>query len=136
MCERRLTMSGRAKIEGLTNAWYGFDLFAAVCGLLTSGLGIFSIASSAVGLLFSWVITFFIGRALLDKSSFARTILILVTALFTVLGTLGVGKGAWTFVQTFELRVLAATAFAAVSTWMYAKSFRVLTDSSVKAYIG
>jgi hypothetical protein len=39
-------------------------------------------------------------------------------------------------VRTWDLAILGSMAYAAVSTWMNAKSFRVLTDRSVKAYFG
>ncbi|MBX3204886.1 MAG: hypothetical protein KF764_07445 [Labilithrix sp.] len=129
-------MTGKAKIEGLTNSWYGFAVFSAVCAVLMNGIGVFSIATAIAGMLFSWFITFLIGRALIKKSSLTRFLLLFVTGLFTVLGTLGVGKAAWMFVQTWQLGVLAGVAYGAVSTWMYARSLRTLMDGSVKAYIG
>jgi hypothetical protein len=129
-------MTGKAKIEGLTNSWYGFAVFSAICSVLMNGIGFFSIGGALVGLVVSWIITFCLGKALLGKSSFTRAILILLSGLLTVLGTLGVAKMTWTFVQTWQLSVLAAAAYSAVNTWMNAKSFRTLTDSSVKAYFG
>jgi hypothetical protein len=128
-------MNARTKIEGLTNSWYGFAVFSAICSVVVNGLGIFSIASAVVGMLFSWFITFLIGRSLLNRSGTMRFVLVVLTGLFTFFGMLGVGKAAWMFVQTWELRVLAGTAFGAVNTWMLARSFRTLTDASVKAYI-
>ena len=124
-------MSGKAKIEGLTNSWYGFAVFTAVCSVLA---GVFSIVTNVAGMLFSWFVTFIIGRALIKRSSLTRLILLVATALFTIVGTLGVGKAAWMFVQTWQLKVLAGTVYGAVATWMYARSFRTLIDGSVKAY--
>jgi hypothetical protein len=127
-------MSGKAKIEGLTHSWYGFAVFSAVCSVFIKGIGFFSIAGAIVGLVFSWILTFFIGRALVRKSSFTRTILILFSGLFSLLGTVAAAKMTWAFVHNWELSVLLAAAYGAVNTWMNAKSFRTLTDSSVKAY--
>jgi hypothetical protein len=127
-------MDGKAKIEGLTNSWYGFAVFSAIFSVLTNGLGIWSISTAIAGLLFSWILTFFIGRALVKKSSLTRAILLLVSGFWALFGTLSVGKGTWAFVHTWEFSLLAAVTFSAVSAWMNAKSFRTLTDSSVKAY--
>ncbi len=129
-------MSGKAKIEGLTNSWYGFAVFSAICSVLIKGIGLFSIAGAVIGLVFSWILTFFIGRALVRKSSFTRTVLILLSGLFCVLGTVSAAKMTWAFVHDWELSVLLTAAYSAVNTWMNAKSFRTLTDSSVKAYFG
>jgi hypothetical protein len=51
-----------------------------------------------------------------------------------VLGTVGVAKMGWTFFQTFSISLLFDAGIVAVSVFMNAKSFRVLTDNSVKAY--
>lgn len=127
-------MSGKTKIEGLTNSWYGFAVFSAICSVLTNGIGIFSIVIAFFGLLLSWFITFLIGRALIKKSSFVRFILVASSGLFTIVGVFGTGKAAWSFLQSWQLSLLAYGAYAAVSTWMHARSFRTLMDSSVRAY--
>lgn len=129
-------MSGKAKIERLTNSWYGFAVFSAICSVLMSGIGFFSIVLAIGGLLFSWFITFLIGRALIRKSSLTRFLLLLLSGLFMILGTIGTGKGAWSFIHSWQLSVLAYTAYTAVYTWMHARSFRTLMDSSVKVYFG
>jgi hypothetical protein len=127
-------MSGKAKIESLTNSWYGFAVFSAIFSVFENGIGVFSIGGAVIGLIVSWILTYFIGRALVKKSGFTRGILLLLNGLFLVLGTLAVGKTTWMFVQTFQFSLLAAIAFTSVSTWMYGKSFRVLMDGSVKTY--
>jgi hypothetical protein len=129
-------MSGKAKIEGLTNSWYGFAVFSAIVSILINGLGFFSIGGAVIGLLFSWTLTFFLGRALVRKSSLVRALLILVSGLLGAFGAFGAAKMTWTFIQTWELSVLATAAYGAIHTWMHIKSFRTLTDSSVKAYFG
>lgn len=129
-------MSGKAKIEALTNSWYGFAVFSAICSVLIKGIGFFSITGALVGLLFSWTVTFFIGRALIRKSSITRALLIVISGLFSVLGTVTAAKMTWAFVHSWELNVLLTAASSAVGTWMNVKSFRTLTDASVKAYFG
>ncbi|GEM_PF-1350865 len=129
-------MSGRAKIETLTNSWYGFAVFSALYSIVLKGIGLFSIAGAILGLLVSWTVTFFIGRALLKKSSLVRTLLVIFSAVATIVGVLNVGRMTLAFVRSWELAILGSLVFASVSTWMNARSFRVLTHPSVKAYFG
>jgi len=127
-------MSGKAKIEGLTNSWYGFAVFSAICSVLMNGIGILSVILAIGGLLFSWFITFLIGRALIKKSSLTRFLLLVISGIVTIVGTIGTGKAALSFVQHWQLSVLAYGAYTAVSTWMHARSFRTLMNGSVKAH--
>ncbi|HVH47344.1 MAG TPA: hypothetical protein VM925_33645 [Labilithrix sp.] len=128
-------MGGKAKIEGLTNSWYGFAVFSAVCGVLRD-FGILSIVFGVAGLLFSWFVTFIIGRALINRSSLTRLFLILVSSLCSLFGVLAVGAAAWGFLQTWKLGLIAGGGYAAVSAWMHVKSLFTLMDRSVKAYVG
>lgn len=128
-------MSGKAKIENLTNAWYGFAIFSAVCSVLRNGIGFFSIGGAIVGLLISFALTFFFGRRLIKKSSLARMFLLVVSGIMTLLGTYAVGTTAWTFVTTWQLSLLGTIGYSAVHVWMNARSFKTLMDGSVKAYI-
>lgn len=128
-------MTARQKIENLTHAWYGYLTFSAIASLFTDGIpGLFSIIWAAMGLSLTLFLAWFIGRRLLDKSSLTRFILLIVTGLGTVFQTYGVGKMALAFVRTWELGLLGAAVFLGVSVYMNARSFRVLTDSSVRAY--
>lgn len=127
-------MTGKAKLEGLTNAWYGFAVFSALFGLLMNGIGLGSIVSAVGGLLFSWVLTWFIGRSLMRKSGLMRLLLILVTGFGAVTGVYATGKLALMFVQTFELKVILATIYTAVNVYMTGRSLRTLLDGSVKTY--
>jgi hypothetical protein len=127
-------MTGRAKIEGLTNTWYGFAVFSAAYALVTGGIGIWNIGKTGIGLLVSWFFTFLIGRALLRKSSLVRTILLVVSGISVLLGTYSAGSSALSFMAHWELGLLFTAVYSAVGAWMNAKSFRTLTDSSVKAY--
>lgn len=128
-------MTARQKIENLTHAWYGYVTFSAIASLFANGIpGLFSILWSAMGLAVSLIFVWFIGRRLLNKGSLTRALLLLVTGLGTLFQTYGVGKMALAFVRTWELSMLGAAVFLGVSVYMHARSFRVLTDSSVRAY--
>ena len=124
-------MSAKQKIEELTNAWYGYALFTALMSLFQNGIGIFSLFFTVASAIFSIFVTWFIGRRLLARSSLMRMILIVGSAVFSVLGGLAVFKlvlGSWSF------STLALLALAIGSVMMNVRSLRTLTDQSVKAY--
>ena len=129
-----MTATARQKIEGLTNSWYGYAVFGALLSLWHGGIGFFSLIGTAASFLFSIFLTWFIGRRLLAKSTMTRLLLILITGVSSVMGTVGVAKMGWTFCQTLSLSVLVYAGLLAVSVYMNARSFRVLTDKSVKTY--
>ena len=127
-------MTATQKIDGLVNSWYGYAVFGAALRLWQNGIGLMSLITTAGAFIFSILLTWFIGGRLKNKSSLTRFILVVGSALMGVLGTVGVAKMGWTFFQTFSLSVLFYAGITAVSVFMNAKSFRVLTDKSVKAY--
>ena len=127
-------MTARQKIEGLTNSYYGYAVFGAALSLWSNGIGFFSLIGTAFSFVFSILLTWFIGRRLLAKSTLTRVVLVVLTGIFSVLGSIGVAKMGWTFFQTMSLSVLLNTALVGVGAYMNIKAFRVLTDSSVKAY--
>lgn len=127
-------MTARQKIEGLTNSYYGYAVFGAVLSLWNNGIGFFSLIGTAFSFVFSVLLTWFIGRRLLAKSSFTRVALVILTGIFSVLGSLSVAKMGWTFFQTMSLSVLLYAGLVGVGVYMNVKAFRVLTDKSVKAY--
>lgn len=130
-------MTAKEKIEKLTNAWYGFDLFSAVIGLVfVNGIGIFSMVFAAIGLAISLLITFWIGRSLLGKSSFTRVVLLVLSTLFMVLGVLSTGRMVWAFFGEWSLSLLGYAAWSSISVYMYAKSINTLTDKTVRAHFG
>lgn len=128
-------MTATQKIDGLVNSWYGYAVFGAGLRLWQNGIGLMSLITTAGAFLFSIFITWFIGNRLRNKSSLMRLILVVGSAIISVLGTVGVAKMGYTFFQTMSLSVLFYAGLTAVSVYMNAKSFKVLTDSSVKAYI-
>lgn len=129
-------MTAREKIEGLTNSWYGYVVFTAGLSLLQSGIGFFSLLFAIVSLAATLCFTWFLGNRLLAKSSLWRMILLVVSSLTVVFGSLGLAKAGWMFLNDWSLRLLLGILFGAVSVGMHVKSIRVLTDSSVKAYFG
>jgi hypothetical protein len=129
-----MTATARQKIEGLTNSWYGYAVFGALISLWNNGIGFFSLFGTAASFLFTVFLTWFIGRRLLNKSSITRALLIAFTAIASLLGSYGAAKMGWQFVQTMSLSALVYTGFLATHVYMHARSFKVLTDKSVKAY--
>lgn len=127
-------MTATQKIEGLTNSYYGYAVFGAAVSLWTNGIGFFSLIGTAFSFVFSIVLTWFIGRRLLAKSSLTRVLLVIVTGLGTLLGSISAAKMGWTFVQTMSFTALLYAALVSVGVYMNVKAFRVLTDKSVKAY--
>jgi len=129
-------MTATQKIEGLTNSYYGYAVFGAAVSLWTNGIGFFSLIGTAFSFVFSILLTWFIGRRLLAKSSLTRVLLVILTGLGTLFGSISAAKMGWTFVQTMSFSALLYAALVSVGVYMNVKSFRVLTDKSVKAYFG
>jgi hypothetical protein len=127
-------MTATQKIEKLTNAWYGFAFVMGILTFLQNGIGVFSFLGAAASTCFSFLLTWFLGRRLLKRSSLWRTILLVVSFCGMLFGALGSAKLAWAFVSTFSLQMLLASVCAIALTSMYFRSFRVLTDRSVKSY--
>ena len=127
-------MTATQKIEGLTNSYYGYAVFGAAVSLWTNGIGFFSLIGTAFSFVFSILLTWFIGRRLLAKSSLTRVLLVILTGLGTLFGSISAAKMGWTFVQTMSFTALLYAALVSVGVYMNVKSFRVLTDKSVKAY--
>ena len=127
-------MTATQKIDGLINSWYGYAVFGAALRLWDNGIGLMSLITTAGAFLFSVLLTWFIGNRLKNKSSLTRFILVIGSGILGVLGTFGAVKMGWTFLHTFSLTDLLYVGITAVSVFMNAKSFKVLTDSSVKTY--
>ena len=128
-------MTAREKIQNLTNAWYGYFLFAGVVSVLRDGASFFSIAITAICTLGLFLMTWFIGRRLLARSSFTRLALVLISFGVAALSGYGVAKAGWMFVHEWSFSLLIGIVLGAGSVMMHVRSFRVLTDSSVKTYI-
>ncbi len=120
-------MTAKEKIQKLTDAWYGFALFVGIANLVVNGIGVFSLVSAAISMFVSCVWTYVLGRLLLRKSSLTRVVLVVLSAICVVAGTLGAGKLA------IEGEIVMALLMV-VAVYMHGRSFRVLTDRAVKAY--
>lgn len=127
-------MTAKEKIEQLRDGWYGFDVFSAIVGVLLNGLGFFKLASAFIGLLISLMITWFLGKRLLARSSLTRVVLLVFAVLGTVFGTLALLKLASLFFTAWSLKYLAATALGVAGLYMNVRSIRVLRDRSVRAF--
>ena len=129
-------MSGRAKIEKLTNTWYGLALFSGLMTVLINGFGLGSIILGVMSTGVSIVLTFFIGRALMSKSRLTRLLMLGLSALFGVFGAIGAAKLALGFFGAWQLGMLLQAGLGGLAAYMNLKSFAVLRDREVKGYFG
>lgn len=127
-------MTATAKLENLTHSWYGFAVFTAVWSILTNGFGLFRLVYTAAALAFSVFVTFLLGRALLNRSGLVRMVLVVLSALGTAFGVLGIVTRI--FMSSWSFGLLATLVLAAAGVYMNFRSLRVLTDNSVKVYFG
>jgi hypothetical protein len=136
-------MTAKQKIEGLTRSWYGYSLFAAILSVLSfSASGLFALAFglgvsvvlNAVALVLSIAVVAFLGRKLVARSSATRMFLVVVSALVSVLGALATLEGVWTFFGAWSIASACSIVMAACCTMLNVRSFRVLTETSVRAY--
>lgn len=127
-------MTAHKKLEQLTDSWYGFTFFAAVVSVLSNGIGIFSLFFTVASTLFSLFITYLIGRSLQKKNGLTRVVLIVLSALSAIVGTLAVLKLGSSFFQDWSFGLLLNLVVGAAGVFMNARSFRVLTDRTVKAH--
>lgn len=127
-------MDAKSRIENLINTWYGFALFNGVLTLFLNGIGVFSVIGAVFSFFVSLCITFVLGRLLLRKSSLTRILLIVVSLVGAVLGIVGIGGSLYQLVTEWSFSFLVYAGYAAIGTYMHTKSFRALTDRSVRAY--
>jgi hypothetical protein len=129
-------MNGKARLEGLTNSWYGYAAFSALAAIVASGFSFWRIGISVTWMVLSWIVIFFLGRRLVAKSHLTRALLLVISGTLALLGSLSAGRAAWNFVTSWELSLLGTLTYSAISTWMNLRSFATLRDPSVKAYFG
>jgi len=127
-------MNAKQKIENLTHTWYGFTVFMGAVQLLVNGLGFFSLLGAAFSTVFSLVVSFAFGRLLLGGSSLTRVLLVVFSALGIVAGVLGVGQMFYAFFGDWSFSLLGYAALGIAGVSVNVKSFRVLTDATVKAH--
>ncbi len=136
-------MNAKQKLEQLTRSWYGYSVFAALLSILSLrasgvlslavGLGL-SIAFNVVGLAISIAVVTFLGRKLVHRSSGMRKFLVVFSGLFCVLGALATVSAGWAMLHEWSLASLCSLVMMASCTVLNARSFRVLGETSVKAY--
>ena len=129
-------MTAKEKIQSLTHAWYGVSVATAIIGVVMNGIGVLSLGLAGVSLVFSLFVAWLLGFLLLRKSSFTRVVLIVLSAIGVVGGLLAVP---WAVYQAIfgDVPFLAGLGSAlamVVGVYMHGRSFRVLTDRSVRAY--
>lgn len=127
-------MSAQKKLEKLTDSWYGFALFTAIIGILSSGFGILTLLWTAASLMFSLVLTFFIGRRLQKRGKLTRLVMVVVSAISTVTGAFGVYSLGTKFLAGWSFGLLLQIVAVCAGVMMAVRSFRTLTDSQVKSY--
>lgn len=127
-------MTAQKKIEKLTDSWYGYVLFSAVINVIANGFGIFSLILAAGGLLFSLFLTYIIGRNLQRRGRITRFFCLVGSAFSTVFGAIGVWSLGGQFLSNWSFGLLAQIGMVVVGVMMAVRSFRTLTDSSVKAF--
>jgi hypothetical protein len=136
-------MDGKKTIQGLTNAWYGYSVFATLSSVLgiraygivaaTFALSIWAVFA-AIGFVISLVFVTFFSRKLLARSNATRLFLFVISGLLALLGGLSALNAAWAFLHFWTLSLLVHMALAIVYAWMCGRSFTALGGESVRAY--
>lgn len=129
-------MNGKAKLEALVNAWYGYTLFAALVNLATAVLGsgffAFFTVPFVIGVsLFSFFVAWAIGKLLLKRSGLTRFVLLVLSPIALLLGSFSLWRvvsGPW------SLGAISTAVLTACGVWMHLRSLRTLLDRNVKAY--
>lgn len=127
-------MTAQKKLEQLTDSWYGFTFFTAIISLLSNGIGFFTLIFTIGSTLFSLFITYLIGRSLQKRNGLTRVVLIVLSAIGACLGVLGVLKLGGAFLGDWSFGGLLHIALGVAGVVMNVRSFRVLTDRTVKTY--
>ncbi len=104
--------------------------------LVQNGLGFFSVLIALLSTAVSVGLALFFGRRLLARSSAWRFVLMVLSAISAVLGVFAVIKLGWAFLLAWRLNLLLSAVVVLCSTWMCARSWRVLSERQVKAYFG
>ena len=129
-------MTATEKLKGLTHAWYGYSFATTALGVLSGGLGLFSMVWGALSLAASFVIIWFIGNRLLAKSSLTRFLVLLFSGIAMASVSVGVARAGWMFLHDWSFKLLLSIFWGSTAFYMNLRSFRTLTDSSVKSYFG
>ena len=125
-------MTARQRIEWLNSSWYGYLLVTGI------GAGIFggrSFLWAILGTACSLLVAFTLGRGLLNRSSLTRAVLLVISMLGMALGAMGLLYQTFVVVASFSLMAGLAAVMTILQVMMHLRTYRVLKDSSVKAYI-
>lgn len=128
-------MSAKERIEGLTHAWYGFEVFSALVAILQSGLGVFSLVWTAASLTVGLVTSYMLGQRLLNRSSLTRSFLLFTSVCSGLLGVWACYRYGSAFLGQWSFALVLKLALAVGSVMVNVRSFRVLTHADVKSYI-
>jgi hypothetical protein len=128
-------MTAKQKLESLTTAWYGFFFISTIVGLV-SDFGIIKAVFSALWLAVTTFVVWFIGRRLVAKSAVTRVLMLVISGIMAVGCTISAAKFSWMFIHEWSLWMLLTALWSAAALTMYVRSWRTLTDNSVKAYFG
>lgn len=127
-------MTARDEISKLTNAWYGFGLFSGILTVVMNGIGVFSILGAAFSTITSFVMTYVIGRLLLNRSGLTRFVVVVFAGLGSIFGVLGTGRCVYGFFSEWSLTMLVMAGLTLCGVWMNVRSLRVLLSKPVRAY--
>ncbi|HWL88514.1 MAG TPA: hypothetical protein VNO21_22075 [Polyangiaceae bacterium] len=126
-------MTARQKIESLTKSWYGFAAYTAIFLFLRRGFDLVSLIW-AVGSLATLPILFLIGRRLLARGHITRIILLVLSPLAALSGSIAIGQSLVAFFDDGSLALLLDAASTGLWVFMNARSFIVLVSEPVRAY--
>jgi len=76
----------------------------------------------------------FLGRRLVQRSRGTRLFLVVFSGLFFVLGVLGTASAGWELLRSWSLASVCSLVMMASCTMLNGRSFRVLGETSVRAY--
>lgn len=128
-------MTAREKLQKLTNGWYSMAVVSALASLLVNGIGVFSLIGTLLSTGFMFVLTWWIGRKLMNRSSLMRSVCILLSVAGAVLGIValfGLGKSLF---EEFALSTILEMVLAGMGLSLNVRSFRILTDTQVRQYV-
>ncbi len=127
-------MTAREKLQKLTNGWYSMAVVSALASLVMNGIGFFSIIGTVLSTGFMFVLTWWIGRKLMNRSSLMRSVCILLSVVGSVLGIIaifGLGKSLF---DEFSLKTIVEMGLTGMGVTLNVRSFRILTDTKVREY--
>jgi hypothetical protein len=130
-------MTAKDKIVRLTRIWYGYTIVSGAATLvarIARGLNAETIVVLGAGMLSGLFVVSVLGRSLLGKSSSTRSVLVVIAVIAMAAGSLMAVSAAWSLLHDGSLASFVRAAYAVAIVAVNATSYRVLQDSSVRAY--